>query len=151
MGIFCFVIQSHETSSQKNLLHPNFQMFHFTQTKQSSHCWGSKSKQLLFFDTIMSLCLQEFTYSTAFPAPPKDPMGLSEEENALVFRFEPKQQNEARPYHFSNQNFETQVSWDLLDWQVASSLEAGCQDRCSWSLTSLATMLWEALSIARQG
>ena len=54
----------------------------------------------------MSLCLQEFTYSTAFPAPPKDPMGLSEEENALVFRFEPKQQNEARPYHFSNQNFE---------------------------------------------
>ena len=42
-------------------------------------------------------------------------MGLSEEENALVFRFEPKQQNEARPYHFSNQNFETQVSWDLLD------------------------------------
>ena len=60
-------------------------------------------------------------YSEAFPTPPKDPMGLSEEENALVFRSEPKQQNEARPYHCSNQNFETQVSWDLLDWQVASS------------------------------
>lgn len=114
---------------KKNLLHPNFQMFHFTQTKQTSHCWGSKSKQLLFFrldvgkglDTIMSLCLQGFTYSAAFPAPPKDPMDLSKEEDALVFRSEPKQRNEARPHHFCNQNFETQVSWDLLDWQVASS------------------------------
>lgn len=66
-------------------------MFHFTQTKQSSCCLGSKSKQLCFFrvnigkglDVIMSLCLEGSTFSAALPVPPKNPMDLSGEEDAL--------------------------------------------------------------------
>ena len=101
----------------------------------------------------MSLCLEGSTYSAALPVPPKDPMDLSGEEDAL-------QSLELTPNSRMWPGLTTSLIKVFKPKYLGSSLtdkqhpllEAGCQDRCSWSLTSLATLLWgQPFSIARQG